>query len=382
MSLTASPLVEDGRIRSIDVELRYPSKKDGLTFFEGVDSLSELEKLPVNVRSLFYAVVFKSDRVILSKDVLGSKPLYYNQDLRISTFKKFVPDHREVLPGEYLEIGYDGEIIKQEIYGFEDVFTKRELDIAEAEEIIISSLKSIRLRNACISFSGGVDSSFLAYFYDVPLISVTASKAEEERIRETAKLLGRDVEILRFDESDVRNVLLDVVKAVENTNPLQISIAVPIHLAMKHARALGFDEIVFGQGADELFGGYKRYENMIGKNLERAIEDDVRNLGVNNLIRDHKLAYYNQIRLVAPYLHFDIIDAALSIPANLKVKRDERIVRKYILREIASKYIPREVAYREKKAIQYSTNTYKILEKIAKKTGSSLQDFLKGLRWK
>ncbi|NOY12062.1 MAG: asparagine synthase, partial [Archaeoglobi archaeon] len=234
-----------------------------------------------------------------------------------------------------------------------------------------------------ISFSGGVDSSFLTHFYDVPLISVTASKAEEERIRETARLLGREVEILRFDEEVVRKVLVDVVRAIENTNPLQVSIAVPIYLAMSHAKRMGFDEIIFGQGADELFGGYKRYENMIGKNLEKAIEEDVRNLGVNNLVRDHKLSYVNEIRLIAPYLHFDVIETALSISPSLKVYRGEGgVVRKYFLREVASRYIPREVAYREKKAIQYSTNTYKILERIAKSSGESLQDFLKGLRWR
>ncbi|AKG91133.1 Asparagine synthase [Geoglobus ahangari] len=382
MSLTATPVLDGSRIRSVDVELRYPSRQEGLTFFEGVESRPE-SLLPKDVRSLFYAVSFRSDRVVLSKDVLGSKPLYYNSDLQISSFKRFVPNHREVLPGEYVEVGYDGEIIRQEIFSVDDVFERMEFDEKEAEERIVSSLEKVRVKNACISFSGGVDSSFLTHFYDVPLISVTASKAEEERIRETARLLGREVEILRFDEEVVRKVLVDVVRAIENTNPLQVSIAVPIYLAMSHAKRMGFDEIIFGQGADELFGGYKRYENMIGKNLERAIEEDVRNLGVNNLVRDHKLSYVNEIRLIAPYLHFDVIETALSIPPSLKVYRGEGgVVRKYFLREVASRYIPREVAYRGKKAIQYSTNTYKILERIAKSSGESLQDFLKGLRWR
>ncbi len=382
MSLTVAPLVENGRVKSLDVELKYPSKKDGLAFFEGVDGIPSSGSLPSEVRGLFYAVIFKSDRVILAKDVLGSKPLYYNQNLRISTFKKFVPDYVELLPGEHLEIGYDGGVIRQEIHGFDNVFDRQSFDRDEAEERIISALESVRTGNACLSFSGGVDSSFLAYFYDVPLISVTASKSEEERIKETAKLLGRKVDILRFDENAVRAVLTDVVRAIEDTNPLQVSIAVPIYLAMNYARSLGFDEIIFGQGADELFGGYKRYENMIGKSLERAMEEDIRNLGVNNLIRDHKLAYFNQIKLIAPYLSFDVIEVALSIPANLKVNRDDGVVRKYILREIARRFIPREVAYRDKKAIQYSTNTYRILERIAKRSGVSLQDFLRGLKWK
>ncbi|NOY11701.1 MAG: asparagine synthetase B, partial [Archaeoglobi archaeon] len=177
MSLTATPVLDGSRIRSVDVELRYPSRQEGLTFFEGVESRPE-SLLPKDVRSLFYAVSFRSDRVVLSKDVLGSKPLYYNSDLQISSFKRFVPNHREVLPGEYVEVGYDGEIIRQEIFSVDDVFERMEFDEKEAEERIVSSLEKVRVKNACISFSGGVDSSFLTHFYDVPLISVTASKAE------------------------------------------------------------------------------------------------------------------------------------------------------------------------------------------------------------
>ncbi|MBE8539281.1 asparagine synthase-related protein [Geoglobus acetivorans] len=380
MSIVISPTIQNGKLNGLGVEQRYPTKQRGLSFYEGVENTEINRDIVKNHRGLFYAVSFKSDRVILTRDILGSKPLYYNDRLAVSNFKKFVPEFREVLPGEYLELGYDGEVIFQEITEFFEVIKPGEFDKPVIEERIIESLEKKKFGNACLSFSGGIDSSFLAYFYDVPLIAVTASKAEEKRIKDAARLLGKDVDIFRFDLETLKNTLPAVITAIETSNPLQVSIALPIYLSMNYAKSLGFTEIVFGQGADELFGGYKRYENLIGKSLEKALLEDILNIGDNNLVRDAKLSYINEMKLHTPYLDFDIIESALSIPVEFKIYRESgRVIRKYFLRELARRYIPTELAYASKKAIQYSTNTYKMLEKVAKSYKAELGDFLRGM---
>ena len=163
----------------------------------------------------------------------------------------------------------------------------------------------------------------------------------------------------------IRDRVRDVNLAIETDDFLQLSIAVPIYLAMKFAKSLGYSGIIFGQGADELFGGYKRYEELDYMQLEDEILKDVRSLGEKNLVRDTKIAYKNEIKLIAPYLNWDVIRAAISIPVEYKVARvDGKVIRKYILRKLAEKYLPKEIAWRDKKAIQYSTGVSKILKKI------------------
>jgi len=77
-----------------------------------------------------------------------------------------------------------------------------------------------------------------------------------------------------------------------------------------------------------------------------------------------------EMKILTPYLQWEIVRCAISIPVELKVRRDGGVVRKFILREMAEEFIPREIAYRDKKAIQYSTKTSGILKRILRGIGS------------
>uniref|UniRef100_A0A7C2NH28 Asparagine synthetase B n=1 Tax=Archaeoglobus fulgidus TaxID=2234 RepID=A0A7C2NH28_ARCFL len=358
---------ESRRASRIYASARYPSRQEGNIFFdsEEVPNLKYADEMPLRLRSFYSVVAFRPSHIFLSRDVLGGKPLYYGSDMSISSFKSYIDGEiYEVLPGEVLKMDYTGEILERKKYAFEDVFKAGQADADEMAEKILQSLRSCKPRVGCVAFSGGLDSSLLASLYDLPLVSVTASKTEEEWLREAARMLGREIEILRVGEDEVRNAVQAVIKAIETDDFLQLSIAVPVYLTMQFAKTLGFTEIVFGQGADELFGGYKRYENLDRYELEDALIKDLKSIGESNLVRDNKLAYKSEIKLVTPYLSWDVIDAALKIPPEYKVRRENgKIVRKYILRKMAEKFLPEGIAWREKKAIQYSTGIAKILKK-------------------
>jgi len=378
MSIYAFAEVEEGKAKRIYASARYPSRQAGNVFCDA-DELICSEDSPLKIKGPYAFVAFKARYVLASRDVLGSRPLYYSpEEFAFSSFKSYFDGEAiELMPGEVLKLNYDGSIEERKFYSFHDVFRKEEASTDELVERIEKSLETFKPSASCLAFSGGVDSSLLAAMYDVQLISVTASREEEEHVKRAAKLLNKDIEIFRFGEREVREALPEVIKTIETTNPLQVSIGVPIYLAMKFAKSLGYSRIIFGQGADELFGGYKRYESLSHEELENALISDVKNIGKNNLVRDVKLSYRTEMKILTPYLQWDVISAAISIPTDMKVKRENnKVVRKYILRQIAKKYIPNELAYRDKKAVQYSTKTTKILEKLAKQAGMGLDEYL------
>ena len=372
MSIYAFAEMEKGKAKRIYASAKYPSRQIGNVLADCDDeiNLKYADELPLKIQGCYALVAFRPSHILLSRDVLAGKPLYFdNSTLTFSSFKHYFEEEPlEVLGWEVIKISYEGEVLERKRFGFDEVFKPAEIEGEEAKEKILRLLESYRskIKNGCVAFSGGVDSSLLAGLYDLPLVTVTASKEEKEWVKECAGKLGREIEIYEFDESVVKEVLPDVTKAIEMQDKLQVSIAVPIYLCMRFAKSLGFSEIVFGQGADELFGGYKRYEDMDYRELEFELRKDLMEIGEKNLVRDNKIAYANEIKLHTPYLQWDLIRVALSIPVELKVKRNGDVVRKFILREVAKEVIPREIAYRDKKAIQYSTKTAKMLRKVLK----------------
>lgn len=366
MVIRAGFELEGKKIRRIYGSARFPSEQRGNIFYDSeiIPNLKFAEELPKTLECLHAVVAFRASHILLSRDVLGGKPLYYDAE-GVSSFRSDLAMPKEVLPGEVLKIGYEGEILQRKLFLFEEVIKKEGRSLEEVEEEIVQGLMSLKLKNYCIAFSGGIDSSLLAVFYDLPLISVTANDSEEEWVRKVAREISRDLEIRRFDESQIRDAYRMIPGIIEDSSFLQLSIAIPVHLTMEFAKELGFEGIVMGQGADELFGGYKRYERLVGNDLEKALIEDLKNIGSDNLVRDVKLSYFNEIKLILPYLNWKIIKNSLCIPPEMKVKNvGGRVIRKYFLRKLAEDYLPRDVVWREKKAIQYSTGVAKILRRL------------------
>jgi asparagine synthase (glutamine-hydrolysing) len=374
--------MQNGKARRIYASTRYPSRQSGVTFYDADAPLKVTDTTPVDFRGFYSAVSFKPSYVIASRDVIGGKPLYYSHSLTFSSFKWYFDEEPvEIEPGEVLKMDYNGMVIERKKFHFGDVFKLEFSDPAELMEKIERSLLSFKPGHSCLAFSGGVDSSLLAALYDVQLVTVTSSDREEEWVKKVAGELGKSVEVFRFDESYVKDVLPEVISTIETVNPLHIAISIPVYASLEFAKSLGYSSIIFGQGADELFGGYKRYETMDKFQLEDAMLNDVRNLGRDNLTRDCKLAYRKEMRLLLPYLQWDVIEAAINLPAEMKVRKvNGSITRKYALRELASSYLPKDVAYRDKKAMQYSTKTQDILMKFAKREGLKLEEYLRKVR--
>jgi asparagine synthase (glutamine-hydrolysing) len=134
-----------------------------------------------------------------------------------------------------------------------------------------------------------------------------------------------------------------------------------------------------GNGADELFAGYKKYldKYLKGKDPSIDILNDVKNSYLQNFHRDTKTCLDQNTRLLLPFTHPRLIKHGLSTPIQQKLPETRDQPRKKILRELAKNQgIPMKHANRPKKAAQYSSGVNKSLVKLAKKHGMNLRQLV------
>ena len=154
-------------------------------------------------------------------------------------------------------------------------------DPGEAVDLLDKALQeAVRLRvheNAAVAFSGGVDCALVGAMSGLPLCTVGLKGSYDVKAaKKAASLMGAEHLVYEFDEKDVAEVLPDVIYSVESADPLKVSIALPIYILAREAKKSGFKVLLSGQGADELFGGYARYEEAsISLKLEEMLQSDL-----------------------------------------------------------------------------------------------------------
>ncbi len=232
-------------------------------------------------------------------------------------------------------------------------------------------LKSLHFKSdSAIAFSGGLDSSIIAYLMkdeNPMLYTVGIEQAKDvSNAMEIARLLGLRLQIIRFDEDDIIEGIGFLKRVDRDISAVELSFELPLYFVLRDAK----EKVIYsGQGADELFGGYKKY-------LDRPQEmrDDLDKLLNKGVIRERKIAEKFNKELIYPYLNPEIVELAKEMPTDCKIRGS---VRKWVLRRAAEIIgIPREVVKREKKAAQYGSGVWKTMKKISRDREISVSELV------
>ena len=332
--------------------------------------------------------VYDGENLAIARDPLGVKPLFYSQNNDIKGFAST----RQSLN----EVGFtDIDTLKPEhiLYNWEDISPSQAIyekifdgDVAKIDKMLrLSVIKRVEgLRELGVIFSGGLDSSYLALLLkeiseNIPLkVKLYAVGAEGSKDVEAAiyasKFLNMDLEICEVTEELVREALPQVVKAIGDDNLMKVGVGLTTYFATKMVADDGIKVAFSGQGADELFGGYKRYlKSFVDGTLNYDLRVDMSNMYHVNLERDDACSMLNGVELRLPFLDKTLVELVLNIPDNKKIVSMHDDMRKSILRKLAfEEGLDYEIAYRPKKAAQYGTGIDKILrKKIIKDTDIS-----------
>jgi asparagine synthase (glutamine-hydrolysing) len=265
---------------------------------------------------------------------------------------------------------------------------RMEIAAKRLQELLLQSTRDrvSDVREVAIAFSGGLDSSVLAFLakkcgVKTQLITVGLGNTTETAFAQNvAQALNLPIHVVTYSIGDVEETLPKVLCLIENSDPVNVGIAIPLFWTAQVAATQGLDVLLAGQGADELFGGYHRYLNIYAEKGEEALQEalfhDFATYYESDFQRDNSVCAYHKVKLRLPYTDSRVVDFALLLPVSLKIESPSDKLRKKVLRNTAEHMgVPAFIANRAKKAIQYATGVDKALRKLAKRENLNTSDY-------
>lgn len=244
-------------------------------------------------------------------------------------------------------------------------------------EMAICKAVELRADEGIVALSGGVDSTLIASLARIQCVCVGLKGSHDlKRAKIAADTLSLSCDYVELSPQKIHEAFFSIIDLLPVVNPVEAAIASTQYCIAEWAQQHGYKRIICGQGADELFAGYSRY--LTSNDLETELKKDFKGL-VLQAERDQRTVALHNTYLSMPYLDYRVVCAADSIPADEKIRSG---VRKVPLRKVAEHYIPPEIAWYEKKAMQYGTGVIKVLRKLARDKGynTSLKDYVHKLR--
>ena len=160
--------------------------------------------------------------------------------------------------------------------------------------------------------------------------------------------------ILNVKTDFILEAVEETIAILQNFNDIEIRNNVVMYLAIKWAKENGEKSIITGDGADELFAGYSFLVNKPEDELKKEIQ---RICSIMHF-PTQKIGKALGVKIVSPFLDEKVVKLAKDMPVNLKVAdNDGKRHGKWILRKTFEKYIPVQIAWREKSPMQDGSGT-------------------------
>jgi asparagine synthase (glutamine-hydrolysing) len=224
-----------------------------------------------------------------------------------------------------------------------------------------------------IAFSGGVDSSLLAKLctdlgYDVTLLTIGFVDSHDIQFsKEISHLFGYKHQIEKIISKTFPKIAEQIKKTIKTDNLSWNENCIAFYFISKLAKCNGIDVVLTANGIDELFCGYNAYRDAIKNDrdsvtnlMESKIENELNMMKAVNII-----ASEFDVKILQPFLSNEFMTFAKKIPIEEKIHGPDDLMRKHIVRDLALKIgVPKEAAFKRKKALQYGSLIHKALMKI------------------
>lgn len=375
----------------------YNVENDAELLLKMIDRM-EFERVLNEIDGVYAFAYRHGQHITIARDSLGVKPIWYSEEpfafaSEKQALEKQNIESRELHPRQILEYNIKtNEIEKNQREFFEIKVDEQKKIEKAAEEIKENFLKSVEKRipekDLALLFSGGVDSTMIAaalqeldkdftcYTSGIQHGNVDAPR-DMEWAEKIAEKMDLDFKSYEASLKEVEQTLPKLADWISTTSAVKLGVALPFHFALQGNSSKDEKVVMSGLGSEQLYAGYHRQQGYLNKECLSGL----RRLFENDLYRDDIISMRNGYELRVPFLDQDLVEHALTIPENYKVKEDYR---KYVLRLAAEKLgVPEKVAWRGKTAAQYGSNYDKAISRLAKdRDFNHKQEYLNSIRSK
>jgi asparagine synthase (glutamine-hydrolysing) len=319
-----------------------------------------------------------SGRIYLARDLVGVKPLYWSSvagRLHVaSEIKALVPGGatvREVPPGHH---GWAEPGREPRLWRFSDLLDPDGAavapleDAAEAAALIRETLAdAIEARvdtdlPVGVILSGGLDSTLTLLHIrrrHPDCVAFTVGTPGSEDVSYARRLtadLGVRHEVIALAPHAIRlaqvRQAIRISELTEYGDIINAVVSVPL---FRRIAQCGIKVVLTGDGSDELFGGYRMYDEISAAQSRRLFLHKIANLGRTELQRVDRTSMAFGVEARVPFLDPAMVALAMRLPRSLKVRDGTE---KWILRQAFADVLPGYIRGRHKNPMSHASGLH------------------------
>jgi asparagine synthase (glutamine-hydrolysing) len=183
-----------------------------------------------------------------------------------------------------------------------------------------------------------------------------------QNARIVAGYIGSEHHELIVDLDRVLEALPQVIYYLESFDPSLVRSAVSNYLISQHAREHGIEQLLSGEGGDEIFCGYTYLKDFPPEELTTEQLKCLGYLHNNASLRLDRMNQCHSVRVVAPLISGKLLNYALRLPPEYKQKPDgDGKIEKWIFRKAYESLLPDTIVWRGKQEFSQGSGSAGVL---------------------
>jgi|GEM_PF-1190683 len=325
------------------------------------------DKMVEYIDSEMYAfVVFdiKTGDFYAARDRFGVKPFYYAIDTRDKSYH-FASELKQLVQFDFITEVFDfppAHFMKNgKLASYYEIKVSNEIvDEKEAVRNLTNLMvEAVKKRvdtdlPVAVLLSGGIDSSLVMEIANRFHPNVTAyilgrpGASDYEAALRLCKDFKYKYKIV-YPDVDYGDEIEQVLYHMEIYEAQVLRQSFALDILSRAIVRDGFRIALAGDASDEIFGGYNEFVRLSNDDINKGCELITKSLSRSHNIRLDRMSMKHTLELRAPFFDTKVVDYAMKINGSLKVKRkDHDVTTKYVIREVAAKFLPDYIAFRYK----------------------------------